>query len=184
MTDPPPNSNPVFSVLGDELDHNAARGSREGQFEHRAGASGAGCFDMTVRDVASRLRIAARITGLALLLGTVLGCASGVERFGVPIPAKRVAQIEMGRTTRAEVLSLLGPPTFGSGFSSLPDEKPPKLVLDPGEKILLWEYQERRERFATVILYTFFSQWTLTDMIDARDVVSHVALGHETGSGD
>jgi hypothetical protein len=123
-----------------------------------------------------------------MAMALALSCATGVERFGAPIPADRVDQIVAGRSTRNDVLSLLGPPTFDSRVLPPGDEDSPRVVPEPREEVLLWEYRERRERFATVILYTFFSQKTLTDtvmvLIDDQGVVSHVAVGRETNRSD
>jgi hypothetical protein len=117
-----------------------------------------------------------------------LSCATGIERFGSPISADRVNQIDVGRSTRNDVLSLLGPPTFRSRVLPLADEDTPQISAAPREEVLLWEYRERHERFATVLLYTFFSQRTLTDtvmvLIDDQGVVSHVAFGRETDQDD
>jgi hypothetical protein len=106
----------------------------------------------------------------------------GTERFGRPLLEDRIAQIEPGRTTRAQVLALLGPPVReprpkGTDGREASSEEPP-------EDALHWEYKERRERFATALLYTYFSQETLTDSLmivfDERDIVEVVAIERET----
>lgn len=138
------------------------------------------------------LRIGTVVLGLAGTAG-LLGCATGIERFGTPIPFERVAQIEPGRSTRAEILTLFGPPTASSLYlpdKALPEEagNAPLAAVRAGEEVLLWEYQERHERFGTALLYTYFSHRTLTDtllvVLDANGVVSHAAFGLQTGGGD
>lgn len=133
--------------------------------------------------VSPRPQLAAR-AGLTVMLVFLSSCATGVERFGVPIAGNRVAGVEIGRSTRADVLSLLGPPTFDSSLGRPTGEEPQELRPKRGETVFLWEYRERHEQFGTLLLYTFFSQRTLTDtlmvVIDERGVVSHVALRRET----
>lgn len=115
-----------------------------------------------------------------LLFAAALGCAMGTERFGRPLLEEQIAQIQVGRSTRAEVLALLGPPVRD------PHERDAENGVEraPNERALYWEYSERRERFATAILYTFFSQETLVDSLmvtfDDRGVVEVVAFERET----
>jgi len=109
-----------------------------------------------------------------------MACAMGVERFGRPIPIDRVERIEVGRSTRGEVLALLGPPVQ----DPRPRESNGGAPEEPTDRALFWEYRERHERFGTVILYTYFSQNNLSDTLmvsfDERDVVSSIALERET----
>jgi hypothetical protein len=117
-----------------------------------------------------------------LSIALLSGCAMGTERFGRPLLDDRIAQIEPGRTTRAQVLALLGPPVREPRVRAK-DEREAS-AAEPIERALYWEYKERRERFATAILYTYFSQETLTDSLmivfDPRDVVEVVAIERET----
>ncbi len=118
------------------------------------------------------------LTAAALLSG----CATGTEQFGRPIPSDRITQIEVGRSTRAEVLTLLGPPVRDPGSKKGQGHR--SEVPEPVEGALYWEYSERHERFGTAILFTYFSQETLTDTLmvvfDARNVVEAVAFEQET----
>ena len=119
------------------------------------------------------------------LLATVTllsGCATGIERFGRPLPTDRIEQIRVGRSTRAEVLALLGAPVRDPHEAKRGEsEGAQREVL---ERALYWEYSERHERFGSAILYTYFSQETLTDTLmvvfDAKGVVEVVALERET----
>ena len=121
--------------------------------------------------------------GAVLALVVLVGCATGTERFGSPLPADRVPQLEVGRTTRAEALTLLGPPVrdpHADKGADRGDAEP-----EPVDRALYWQYREHHERFASVILFTYYFQETLTDTLmvvfDEHDVVSAVALERETG---
>ncbi len=137
------------------------------------------------RTRASVQRLRLSVT-LALLCAS---CAMGIERFGVPIPSDSMARIQPGRSTRADILSLLGPPTWQSRSLAGPEDgETPVVAVRPGEEVLVWEYRERRETFGTALLYTYFSQRILTDalmvVLDANGLVSHVALGRQTNAGE
>ena len=126
--------------------------------------------------------VLARCSVLPVAVAILLGCATGRERFGRPIASERLAQIEVGRSTRSEVLALLGPPLRD------PHEKKRAASEDeerePVERALYWEYSERHELFGSAILYTYYSQDTLTDTLmvvfDERNVVEAVAFERET----
>jgi len=120
--------------------------------------------------------------GLAALV-LLFGCATGTEHFGSPLRTDRVPQIEVGKTTRAEVISLLGPPVrdpHADKGADRGDAEP-----EPVDRALYWQYREHHERFASVILVTYYFQETLTDTLmvvfDDRDVVQAIALEQETG---
>jgi hypothetical protein len=122
-------------------------------------------------------------TGWVLALALLVGCATGTEHYGRPIAADRIPQIEVGRTTRAEVLALLGPPVrdpHADKGADKGDEAP-----EPVDRALYWQYREHHERFASVILFTYYFQETLTDTLmvvfDDRNVVEAVAVEQETG---
>jgi len=124
-----------------------------------------------------------RLAAVLVLGGTLLfGCAIGTERFGRPLPTDRIAQIAVGRSTRSEVLELLGPPVRDPHQRQDVDSESAK--REPVERALYWTYSERHERFASAILYTYFSQDTLTDTLmivfDELDKVEVVALEQET----
>jgi hypothetical protein len=117
---------------------------------------------------------------LSAVITATTACAMGVERFGRPISLDRLDRIEVGRSTRSEVLALLGPPVQ----DARPRESNGGALEEPSDRALFWEYRERYERFGTLILYTYFSQHTLSDTLmvvfDERDVVSGIALERET----
>jgi hypothetical protein len=122
--------------------------------------------------------------GICALVAALLlfGCATGMERYGRPFQSDRIAQIEPGVTTRAEVLGLLGPPVRDP--RNRRDAEADDVAPEPIERALYWEYRERRERFGSAILFTYFSQETLTDSLmvvfDENDVVQIVAVEQET----
>ena len=126
--------------------------------------------------------VLARCSVLPVAAAILLGCATGRERFGRPIATERLAQIEVGRSTRSEVLALLGPPLRDphekKGDASADEER------EPVERALYWEYSERHELFGSAILFTYYSQETLTDTLmvvfDERNVVEVVAFERET----
>ena len=122
-----------------------------------------------------------RLSWLAGLL-LLCSCATGIERFGRPLLADRIGQITPGQSSRAEVLALLGPPVRDPHAKKNGDLDEPE--RESIERALYWEYSERRETFATAILYTFFSQETLTDSLmivfDEHDVAQIVSFERET----
>ena len=124
-------------------------------------------------------------SGWVLALALLVGCATGTERIGRPIPADRVPQIEVGRTTRAEVLTLLGPPIRDPHVRDRDKSESGEPAPEPVDRALYWEYREHHELFASAILLTYFSQETLTDTLmvvfDEHNVVEAVALEQETG---
>jgi hypothetical protein len=119
----------------------------------------------------------------ALALALLSGCATGTEHFGNPLPADRIPQIEVGRSTRAEVVTLLGPPVRDPHADKGADRG--DAAPEPVDRALYWQYREHHERFASVILLTYYFQETLTDtlmvLFDQHDVVEAVALERETG---
>jgi hypothetical protein len=124
---------------------------------------------------------ARQLSPLLAALTLLVACATGTERFGRPIPTDPIAQIEVGRSTRAQVLTLLGPPARDHEDE---DSDRADAAREPVDRALYWQYRERHELFATAILFTYFSQETLTDTLmvvfDERDVVEAVALEQET----
>jgi len=118
-------------------------------------------------------------------LALLVGCATGTERIGRPIPADRVPQIEVGRSTRSEVLALLGPPIRDPHEGDRNRSESGEIEPETVDRALYWEYQEHHELFASAILLTYFSQETLTDTLmvvfDERNIVEAVALEQETG---
>jgi hypothetical protein len=118
------------------------------------------------------------------------GCALGTQRFGRVIDTGRIASLEVGVSTKADVLRLFGPPTFTPRPSAVaPEERAaggsePAGDADP--EVFVYEYREDRESFFTVLLYTRFRREVVADRLavffDARDVVRYVAFAQETGA--
>jgi len=131
---------------------------------------------------------------LLCLLGCVLlaGCALGTQRFGRVIDTKRIASLEVGVSSKAEVLRLFGPPTSTSRLPVVAsaESTAPDLAAssEPDSNVFVYEYREDRESFFTAILYTRFRRDVLADRLmvffDARDVVRYVAFAQETGAKD
>ena len=127
-------------------------------------------------------------------LGCVLlaGCALGTQRFGRVIDAERIASLEVGVSSKADVLRLFGPPTSTSRLPVGAPAESPALASDapsePDSNVFVYEYREDRESFFTAILYTRFRRDVLADRLmvffDARDLVRYVAFAKETGAQD
>jgi hypothetical protein len=133
-----------------------------------------------------------RLLHASLCFGLVTGCALGTQRFGREIDAGRIASIETGVSTKADVLRLFGPPTSSSRLpivasaeAALPSPEAPS---EPDADVFVYEYREDRETFFTAILYTRFRREVLADRLmvffDASDVVRYVAFARETGEQD
>ena len=126
--------------------------------------------------------------GCALLAG----CALGTQRFGRAIDAERIASLEVGVSSKADVLRLFGPPTATSRLPVVaPVESPAPGLEAPSEpdpEVFVYEYREDRETFFTAILYTRFRRDVLADRLmvffDASDIVRYVAFAQETGAQD
>ena len=132
-----------------------------------------------------RLRILFASLGTALLAG----CALGTQRFGREIDAARIASLEVGVSSKADVLRLFGPPTSYSRLPVVPAAEPATPASDPPVEpdpdVFVYEYREDRESFFTAILYTRFRREVVADRLvvffDAHDVVRYVAYAQETG---
>jgi hypothetical protein len=122
--------------------------------------------------------------------GTLAGCAIGTQRFGRPIDASRVGEIQVGVSTKAEVLRDFGPP---SSYAALPVVPAPDGAAAGGERladgepeprVFVYEYREDRENFFTVLLFTRFRREVMSDRLmvffDEADLVRYVAFSRET----
>jgi len=124
-----------------------------------------------------------------LVLGLATGCALGTQRFGRAIDESRIPSLEVGVSTKADVLRLFGPPTSYSRLPAVAVEErvaaPAERVPEPEPNAFVYEYREDRENFFTVLLFTRFRREVLTDRLlvffDAGDVVRYVAFERETG---
>jgi outer membrane protein assembly factor BamE (lipoprotein component of BamABCDE complex) len=129
---------------------------------------------------------------LALALASLLlaACAVGTQQIGREIDAGRIAEIQVGRSTKGDVLRLFGPPLSYSGMPAVPRSE---LVAGPlrgeergadGQNVFIYERREDRERFFTVLLYTRFRREVRADVLavffDANDVVKYVAFAKQT----
>lgn len=148
---------------------------------------------MTVRPLLTWLAL-----GLLLSLG---GCAVGRQKEGRLIDPLAVARIAPGKTTKQEILDLFGPPTrqsrVGAG-SSGQEGSPWAGSLGQGggqnsvtitwdgvvEDIYTYEYRELNENFLSMLLYTYWSQTSLSDTLmvvfDPQEVVKYVAFTKQT----
>jgi hypothetical protein len=128
---------------------------------------------------------------LALLLASLaLGsaCALGTQRFGRAIDVDRIGELEIGRSTKSDVLRLFGPPTSYSRLPAVPElgaAGEPLGNPDAGaDDVFVYEYREDRERFFTAIFYTQFHRAVISDRLmvffDDADRVRYVAFSKET----
>ena len=144
-----------------------------------------------------------RAIGASVLAAAALvaaGCVSGTQREGRLIAAADVAKIEIGKTTRQQVLDLFGPPTAFRSDVDLDDADireryrrktgadRPVIHPGPGEDIYVYEYWEDHESFISFILiYTWFRRTRYTDTLmvvfDENDRVKNFAFSVQTDSG-
>jgi len=136
--------------------------------------------------------MATRWVGLVSLGVTLLcSCALGTQRFGRAIDPAGIASLEVGVSTKADVLRLFGPPSALSRLPVVPasDAVASETVsgAEPDSDVFVYEYREDRETFFTVILYTRFRREVVADRLmvffDAADVVRYVAFAKDTGVG-
>jgi len=133
------------------------------------------------------------VGGVFLLIGAVglSACAIGTQRFGRPIDASRIPNVEVGVSTKADVLRDFGPPNSYSALPVVPsppeDSAAGKNVLASAEaesRVFVYEYREDSENFFTVLLFTRFRREVLSDrlmvFLDPNDVVRYVAFSRET----
>ena len=130
-----------------------------------------------------------RIRLVCLCVAVATGCALGTQRFGREIDEKRIPSLEVGVSTKADVLRLFGPPTAYSRLPAVAVEERVAAAAEPDPEpapnAFVYEYREDRENFFTVLLFTRFRREVLTDRLlvffDAQDVVRYVAFERETG---
>lgn len=124
----------------------------------------------------------------ALSSALLAGCALGTQRFGRVIDTSRIASLEVGVSSKADVLRLFGPPTSTSRLPVVARAEPAALDSDapsePDPDVFVYEYREDRETFFTAILFTRFRREVLADRLmvffDAQDRVRYVAFAQET----
>lgn len=119
------------------------------------------------------------------------GCILGRTRDEVPIDPERVARIVPGKTTKREVVELLGAPTYvndriglklvgkptgldGDNVGPLVDE----LVRSPLDHSYTYEYSDTKSASLYLLVISFTNQETRRDRVvvffDDRGVVSHI----------
>ena len=126
-----------------------------------------------------------------LCAGLFCACALGTQRFGRAIDASGIAELQVGVSTKADVLRLFGPPASHSRLPVVPapEAGAPDAVAqaEPDSGVFVYEYREDRETFFTVILFTRFRREVLADRLmvffDAADVVRYVAFAKQTDAG-
>jgi len=131
--------------------------------------------------------------GVFLLVGAVwlTGCAIGTQRFGRPIDAGRIANVQVGVSTKADVLRDFGPPSSYSALPVVPSQREASRAgedllasAEAESRVFVYEYREDSENFFTILLFTRFRREVLSDRLmvffDPGDVVRYVAFSRET----
>jgi len=120
------------------------------------------------------------------------GCVISTQRFGRPIDASRIASIQVGASTKADVLREFGPPSAYSALPVVPSPQDPSVTggedllarAEAESRMFVYEYREDRENFLTVILFTRFRREVVADRLmvffDEADVVRYVAFSRQT----
>jgi hypothetical protein len=141
-----------------------------------------------------RLPEVAPSRAVLVLLGAawLCGCAISTQRFGRPIDADRIASIQVGTSTKADVLREFGPPSAYSALPVVPARQDPSVTgtddllarAEAESRMFVYEYREDRENFLTIILFTRFRREVVSDRLmvffDERDVVRYVAFSRQT----
>lgn len=139
-----------------------------------------------------RTRLFAALVALSCLL-LLPGCILGRVRDGVPIDPLRVSMIEPGRTTKSDVVTLLGAPTYVNDRVGLRlVERPPgiddgqvgplidEMVRSPLDHSYTYEYSDTKSTSLFLLLVSFTNQETRRDRVviffDDRGVVSHLGV--------
>jgi outer membrane protein assembly factor BamE (lipoprotein component of BamABCDE complex) len=63
-----------------------------------------------------KLRATLRATGFALAVGAVAACTPMTRYHGFAPDARELAQVQVGQSTRSDVVTLFGPPTSDGGL--------------------------------------------------------------------
>lgn len=137
-----------------------------------------------------RHRLAALVAA-ALLTTSTTGCILGRTRDEVPLDPARVAMIVPGKTTKRDVVELLGAPTYvndriglrvvgrpdgldGSAVGPLVDE----LVRSPLDHSYTYEYTDTKSASLYLLVVSFTNQETRRDRVvvffDDDGVVTHL----------
>lgn len=129
---------------------------------------------------------AAALLPLALLAG----CAIGFMETGRVIDAAKVADVKVGTSTKQDVLDLFGPPTSMARVHGITrfDAPPPasgaEWLAAHQEDAYTYEYKQERERFFTLLLYTYWGRVSLSDTLlvifDTEGKVKYLAFAKQT----
>jgi len=130
---------------------------------------------------------AALLLALLALPGCLFVAARG--EAGARLPQGVEAQLLPGRTTKAEVLALLGPPTEFKRpelSSALVDDElrvsGALAVARRAENVYTWQYDRLAARGSLLLLWNGLSLRTTSDLLvvffDGHDVVADVAVRH------
>lgn len=131
----------------------------------------------------------ARLGALLLAVGLLQGCAVGYQTQGRIIDARDVAKLQIGHSTKQDVLDLFGPPTqlsraVGIDEAGMFESDEPTWIYDTKEDVYRYEYIEHNETFFSVIVYSYWDRETLADTLlvvfDDQELVKHVAFSKET----
>lgn len=127
--------------------------------------------------------------GVLLLAMALPGClfVGGRAHFGAPVSAAAAESITPGRTTKAQLLALLGPPTEFKrpelGSVLVDDELRLSGVLATArrsEGALTWQYDSVSTAGTVLLLFNSLSSTTATDLLvvffDEHDVVTSFAF--------
>lgn len=68
--------------------------------------------------IMTKLRSSLRVSGLVVAVAAVAACTPMTRFHGFAPDARELAQVQVGQTTRAEVVTLFGPPTSDGGVRS------------------------------------------------------------------
>ncbi|MFN3663163.1 outer membrane protein assembly factor BamE [Yoonia sp.] len=68
--------------------------------------------------ITGNLRATLRASGMVLALAAVTACAPMTRFHGFAPDAREIAQLQIGQTSRSDVVSLFGPPTSDGGMRS------------------------------------------------------------------
>lgn len=139
------------------------------------------------------MKTAAPLASLMALLLFLSACATGRQQTGRIIDTTRIPDLKVGKSTKADVLRLFGPPTYYSRLPPVPLFGPAGEVLwwsgasqkEPPD-VFVYEYRQDNERFFTALVYTRFLRQVRSDVLvvffDKNDVVRYVSFAKQTNA--
>jgi hypothetical protein len=140
----------------------------------------------------TRIRSIGRLVLLLAATATAAGCVSISRQYeGARLPVADITSVEVGATTRQEVLDLFGPPltiqkrdfeglvsALGSSFQGedLTVQLDPKLL----NEVFIYEYRRVNRWSLVLILFNYFSSVDKSDRLmfffDAENEVAGIGL--------